>query len=80
MSRKNHIMVDGKLLQMDKKFFDLKERQKIKIAEWLYEAYRKSYAESGRLPDKRADEEILSYVFDKIVEAQIWLPDGEVYS
>lgn len=80
MSRKNHIMVDGKLLQADKKFSALKERQKTKIAEWFYEAYRKSYTESGRLPDKRADEEILFYVFDKIEEAQIWIPDGEIYS
>lgn len=27
MSRKNHRVVDGKLLQMDKRFSDLKEKQ-----------------------------------------------------
>lgn len=38
---KNHQIVNGKLLQMNKKFDQLKEHQRIKIAEWLYEAYKK---------------------------------------
>lgn len=80
MSRKNHILVNGKLLQTDKRFSALKERQKAKIAEWFYEAYRKCYMESGKLPDKRADEKILAYVFGKIDEAEIWISDGEIYA
>lgn len=40
MSRKNHRVVDGKLLQMDKRFSDLKEKLKARIAEWFYAAYR----------------------------------------
>ena len=28
---------------MDKKFSDLKEKQKTKIVEWFYKAYRKYY-------------------------------------
>ena len=80
MSQKNHVMVDGRLLQTDKKFSALKERQKAKIAEWFYEGYRKSYMESGKLPDNREDEKILAYVFAKIDEAQIWIPDGEIYA
>ena len=65
MSRKNHKMVEGRLLQMDKKFSSLKEKQKTKIAEWFYEAYRKYYMESGNIPDKRDNEKILEYVFIK---------------
>ena len=79
MSGKNHIRIDGKLLQTDKKFSALKERQKTKIAEWFYEGYRSCYMESGRFPDQQGDEKILSYVFGKIEEAQIWIPDGEIY-
>ena len=79
MSGKNHQMVDGRLLQMDKKFSALKERQKTKIAEWFYEAYRKSYLESGKIPGKKEEAEIMSYVFDKVEEAQIWIPAGELY-
>ena len=36
LSRKNHEMIDGKLLQTDKKYSHLKLRQKEKIAEWMY--------------------------------------------
>ncbi len=80
MSRKNHKMVDGRLLQMNKRFSALKESQKEKIAQWFYEVYHKFYVESGKLPGKREDESILEYVFQKIEEAQIWIPDGEIYA
>lgn len=73
-------MVGGRLLQTNKRFSALKERQKMKIAEWFYEAYRNCYVESGKLPDKRSDDKILSYVFGKIEEAQIWIPDEEIHT
>ncbi|MCI8535406.1 MAG: transposase [Hungatella sp.] len=79
MSQKNHIKVDGRLLQTDKKFSALKERQKTKIAEWFYEGFRNYYLDSGRFPSRQEDEKILSYVFTKIEEAQIWIPDREIY-
>ncbi len=40
LPRKNHIQINGMLLQKDKKFSALRERRKIKIAEWLYEGFR----------------------------------------
>ena len=40
MSRKNHKMVDGRLLQMDKRFSQLKQAQQVKINDWFYESYR----------------------------------------
>ena len=80
MSRKNHKMVEGRLLQMDKKFSALKEKQKTKIAEWFYEAYRKCYLESGKIPGKRDNEKILEYVFCRINEAEIWIPNREIYA
>lgn len=73
-------MVNGRLLQTDKKFSALKEKQKMKINEWFYEAYRKCYLESGKILTKKNDSEILAYVFAKIEEAQIWIPDGEIYA
>ncbi len=36
-----HKMVNGKLLQMNKTYKDLKNRQRDKIAGWMYEAYGK---------------------------------------
>lgn len=79
MSRKNHKMVDGRLLQTNKKFSALKEKQKVKIAEWFYEAYRRCYLESGKIPGKGDETEVMAYVFDKVEEAQIWIPSGELY-
>lgn len=79
MSQKNHIKVGGRLLQTDKKFSALKERQKTKIAEWSYEGFRKYYLDSGRFPNREEDEKILAYVFAKIEDAQIWIPDKEIY-
>ena len=66
MSRKNHKLVNGRLLQMDKQFSDLKERQKSRIAEWIYTAYREAYLQTGKEPDKEADTVILDSVMEKI--------------
>lgn len=76
---KNHQMVDGRLLQTNKKFSALKERQKMRIAEWTYEAYKDCYVNSGKVPNKSKESVILNYVFNKIEEAGIWIPDGEIY-
>ena len=46
MSRENHKMIDGKLIQMDKRYSQLKLKQKDKIAEWMYletKAYYEKY-------------------------------------
>ena len=67
-----HKMVDGRLLQMDKNFGQLKQKQKEKISEWMYQAYRKQTSE------KLSNEEALQLVFDRIEEAKIWIPDYEI--
>ena len=67
-----HKMVDGRLLQMNKSYGQLKQKQKEKISEWMYQAYRKQTLEN--LPD----EEALQLVFDRIEEAKIWIPDHEI--
>ena len=67
-----HKMVDGRLLQMNKSYSQLKTRQKEKIAAWMYEAYKKQAAEG------LSDEEALQIVFDRIEDAQIWIPDYEI--
>ncbi len=77
MSAKNHQMVNGRLLQTDKKFSALKEKQKIKIAEWFYEAYRKCYLELGKIPTKKNDSEILSDVFAKMKKHRFGFQTGK---
>jgi len=76
---KNHIKVDGKLLQTNKRYENLKQKQKDKIMSWLYEAFEAKYLEKERMPDKRGDEEIVDAVYDRIQAAYIWISYGEVY-
>jgi hypothetical protein len=78
MSRKNHINVDGRLIQTDKPFSQLKATQKEKISEWLYQEYAKVYQSIGLPPDTRRNDTILSAVYEKIEQAEIWIPLGEV--
>lgn len=67
-----HKMVDGKLLQVNKRYKDLKNRQKDKIAGWMYETYKKQMSEG------LSNDEAFALVMDKINEAQIWVPEYEV--
>lgn len=69
---KNHEMVNGRFIQTNKKFSQLKEKQKEKINEWLYETYA-DYA-SGKI--KKND--VVDVAYAKIEVAEIWIPYGEV--
>ena len=67
-----HRVVDGRLLQMNKSYSQLKQKQKEKISEWMYQAFRKQTMEN------LSDEKALQLVFDRIEEAKIWIPDHEI--
>ena len=77
---KNHKLINGQLLQMNKKFSHLKQAQKEKIAEWLYEAYRRYCVVNSRTPNKEGDAEIIRDVLQKLTEQSIWLPESEIWS
>ena len=65
-------MVDGRLLQMNKRYGQLKQKQKEKISGWMYVAYRKQAAEN------LSDEEAMQLVFSRIEDAKIWIPAHEI--
>ena len=75
---KNHQIVNGKLLQTNKKFSHLKEHQKEQISLWLYEAYRSSSLANGQSSAVENDADIIAAVMEKITDAGIWIPEGEV--
>ena len=75
---KTHQRINGQLLQMNKTFSHLKQKQKLKINEWLYQEYKTSCDNTGKMPNKEADLRIIFAVTDKIIEANIWLPAGEL--
>ena len=71
-------MEKDKLLQTNKKYSHLNQKQKIKIYQWMYEAYAECYKEKGKFPDTKDDEKILFSVMSKIDDAEIWIPENEV--
>lgn len=75
---KKHQLVNGRLLQTDKKFSHLKEHQKEQISLWLYEAYRSSSLVNGQSPAGENDADIIAAVMEKITDAGIWIPEGEI--
>ena len=75
---KNHEWIDGKLLQTNKKYSQLKLKQKEKIYQWMYEASRDKYKELGKYQDIKVIDDILESVMKHIDEAEIWIPYGEV--
>ncbi len=78
MSQKNHEFRDGKLLQTDKKYSRLKQKQKDQIAEWMYLETRTYYEKHYVFPDDRHLDEVVGKVCDRIEEADIWIPYREV--
>ena len=79
MSRKNHKMIDGRLLQTNKKYSQLKIKQKEKIAEWMFQATRDYYMKKYTFPNDKHLEEVVDSVYEKIEDAEIWIPYGEVF-
>ncbi|RCX12091.1 hypothetical protein DFR58_12441 [Anaerobacterium chartisolvens] len=76
---KNHEFVDGKLLQTNKKFSQLKEKQKALIAEWFFIECNSFYKNNNKFPSSKSDTEaILDLVYDRIQERDIWIPFGEI--
>jgi hypothetical protein len=76
---KNHEFVDGKLLQTNKKFSQLKEKQKALIAEWFYIECDNFYRSINKFPaSKNETEAIIDLVYQRIQDRDIWIPFGEV--
>lgn len=75
---KTHQKIDGQLLQTNKRFSSLKQKQQQSINDWLYEEYRRIYAKIGMPPDSSYNNDILLAVDREIELAGIWLPFNEL--
>lgn len=76
---KNHNIIDGKLLQTNKKYAHLKLKQKEKIAAWMYEATKAYYDDHDAFPTDKELDDIVESVYEKIEDAEIWIPYPEVF-
>ena len=75
---KNHQMVNGKLLQTNKQWSALKEKQKEWITETARQAHSKAVQENGKPVNKTGKLEIIDAVYEQIEAREIWIPYGEV--
>ena len=77
---KNHIKVNGKLLQTNKRFSQLKNSQKDWIATELYNLYHDKMKERRTTrklsPDHR--DAVISSLYEQIQNREIWIPYDEV--
>jgi len=79
---KSHTKVNGKLLQSNKHFSQLKQNQKDWLATELYKLYHDKMKErrtTGKLPHNQLGE-VITLFYWKIEEREIWIPYHEVES
>lgn len=77
---KNHKMIDGRLLQTDKKYSNLKAKQKESINIWIGEEIRAFYKAHGVMPTNESDfQMVLDHLYDRIKAANIWIPYVEIH-
>ena len=77
---KNHTKVNGKLLQTNKRFSQLKNSQKDWISTEIYKLYHNKMKERRTIrklsPDHR--DEVISSLYEQIQNREIWIPYHEV--
>lgn len=78
MSRKNHKIIDGRLLRTDKTMRHLKGKQIEKISSWLRSEFFKAADEKQRKPTRSEIDKITDIVYEKIEKARIWIPYHEI--
>lgn len=72
------MLVDGQLLQTNKRWDQLSMKQRELITGWMREEYFRVATEGGRVPYKGDKEGILDRVQARIDERGIWIPAGEI--
>ncbi|QWG81546.1 MULTISPECIES: transposase [Bacillus cereus group] len=76
---KNHTRSSkGQLLQTNKKWSHLKQKQRETISNWLREAYIEKIKVHNLRLKPREHEDVLEKVMSKIYDREIWIPDYEV--
>ena len=75
---RNHRWVDGCLLQTNKKWSHLKEKQKMWIMETARREYDRFVSERGKLPVHGSKQQLNEHIYERIAEKGIWIPYREV--
>lgn len=77
---KNHIKVNGRLLDSNKSFSQLKQSQKERLTTELYNLYHDKMKEKHTTRKLSANhrDEVISSLYEKIQDRGIWIPYHEV--
>lgn len=63
----------------NKTYKDLRQKQKARIAGWLFQAVCEYYKEHGSVPEGEAVDQIAARIYDKVKSVAIWVPYDEFY-
>jgi hypothetical protein len=74
---KNHVRVNGQILQTNKKWSHLKQRQRLWIYDITTEEHSAYVEKYGKLPVKSGREAVLDKVYGRINEREMWIPWDE---
>ena len=75
---KKHMVVNNQLININKKWSDLKLKQKEYISNLIRETYLTFMKEYNKKPNKDEKIELLEIIYTKIKSRGIWIPFGEV--
>ena len=63
----------------NKTYKDLRQKQKARIADWMFLAVCEYYKEHEEMPDEEAALQITARIYEKIKSLAIWVPYEEVH-
>lgn len=76
----HHSLAYTQQAQPNKTYKDLKQKQKAKIADWMYRETLRFYLTNSRMPDEAECEQICRCIFRKIEGVAIWVPYEDIKS
>ena len=76
---KSHEHVNEKLLQMNKRWDDLKQNQREQILEMVRREHRLYVIENKQLPRQKYKDSIINSVYELIRGREVWIPFNEFY-
>ena len=78
--KSNHNSLAYKMrTQPNKTDKDLRQKQKGKISDWIFQAVCKYYREHGKMPEGEDASKIAVRVYEKVKSTAIWVPYEEFY-
>lgn len=79
MKHNHHSLAYKQQKQPNKTYKDLKQKQKMKIADWMFRETCIYYKENDGMPDEKSVKGIVDRIYEKVKSFAIWVPYDEVY-